>query len=169
MEYAQQTRNTVTMIEELPELSDVERSQGQGYHQMPMQGNPRPEQDPAGYGQPPTGQGSGYQHMDILPEGMADKYRRAIRQTHNMHPDSGMAPMHAAAAPQDDYIEEQPMPQQQYQPDPLHDISCLHIANHIYECPICSKFYNNDKTVYIICIVVLSIICLLLLKRVLNV
>ena len=48
-------------------------------------------------------------------------------------------------------------------------INCLDIARHVEGCPICSRFYNNDKTVYIIAIVILSIVCLLLLKRVLNV
>lgn len=51
----------------------------------------------------------------------------------------------------------------------LLNISCIEIAGHIRECPICSKFYDNDKTIHIIAIVVLSIICLLLMKRVLNV
>lgn len=158
MEYAQQTRSSVTMIDELPELSDVERSQGQDYPQM-GQGYPNAQ---------PSQQGAGYQRMDsILPNEMADKYRRVIRQSHSAHPDSGMTSMNTQVQ-QDEYIQESP-PQPQYRSDPLHDISCLHIANHIYECPICSRFYNNDKTVYIICIVVLSIICLLLLKRVLNV
>lgn len=47
--------------------------------------------------------------------------------------------------------------------------SCLDVAEHIANCPICSKFYNNDKTIYIIAIVILSIVCLLLLKKVLDV
>ena len=47
--------------------------------------------------------------------------------------------------------------------------SCLDVAEHIANCPICCKFYNNDKTIYIIAIVILSIVCLLLLKKVLDV
>ena len=47
--------------------------------------------------------------------------------------------------------------------------TCLDVCNHINSCPLCSRFYNNDKTGYIIVIIVLTIICLLLLKRVLNV
>ena len=47
--------------------------------------------------------------------------------------------------------------------------SCLDVAEHIANCPICSKFYNNDKTIYIIAIAILAIICILLLKKVLNV
>lgn len=46
--------------------------------------------------------------------------------------------------------------------------SCLSFAEHHANCPICSRFYNNDKTIYIIAIVVLSIVCILLLNRLLN-
>jgi len=156
MDYTQQSRSSVTMLDELPELVDVESSQGHMVHHGP-QGSYSNNQ-------------SGYQSMDtILPNGEADKYRKMIRQPHVIPPDAGMAPMIRQAPepePQDDRLLE---PRRLHQPDPLHDISCLHIANHIYECPICSRFYKCDKTVYIICIVVLAIVCLLLLKRVLEV
>jgi len=46
--------------------------------------------------------------------------------------------------------------------------SCLEIADHVNNCPICSRFYKTDNTVYIIAIVILSIICIMLLKKVLN-
>jgi hypothetical protein len=46
--------------------------------------------------------------------------------------------------------------------------TCIQIADHIKDCPICSKFYNNDKTIYIIAICILAIICILLLKKVLD-
>jgi len=46
--------------------------------------------------------------------------------------------------------------------------SCLDIHSHVQQCPICSKFFKNDNTIYIIAIVFLSIMCILLLKKVLN-
>ena len=46
--------------------------------------------------------------------------------------------------------------------------NCLDVAEHISNCPICSKLYNNDKTMYIIAIVILAIIVILLLKKVLE-
>lgn len=67
-----------------------------------------------------------------------------------------------------------PIQQEMYVP-PVKDISlapqlnCIDVANHIQSCPICSKFYHNDKTLYIITIAVLCIICILLLKKILNV
>lgn len=47
-------------------------------------------------------------------------------------------------------------------------ITCPMIFEHIKNCPICSKFYNSDKTMYVIAIVLLSIVCIILLKRVLE-
>ena len=52
---------------------------------------------------------------------------------------------------------------------PHNSPTCLDVAEHIANCPICSKFYNNDKTIYIITIVVLAIICIMLLKKVLDI
>lgn len=52
---------------------------------------------------------------------------------------------------------------------PSPQFNCIDIARHIQDCPICSKFYSSDKTIYIIVIVILAIVCLLLLKKVLNV
>ena len=47
-------------------------------------------------------------------------------------------------------------------------INCLDICNHIKDCPLCSQFYNNDKTIYIILIVMLCILNLIFLKKILN-
>ena len=47
-------------------------------------------------------------------------------------------------------------------------LTCVEIAKHIKECPICSKFYDTDKSIYIIVIIVLSICCIVLLKKLLE-
>lgn len=47
--------------------------------------------------------------------------------------------------------------------------SCLDIAEHVKMCPICTRFYRNDYSLYIILIVILAIICILLTKKVLNI
>tara|TARA_Y100000389_G_scaffold201196_1_gene243274 strand:+ start:1839 stop:2264 length:426 start_codon:yes stop_codon:yes gene_type:complete len=46
--------------------------------------------------------------------------------------------------------------------------SCIDVANHIELCPICSRYYKQDNSLYIIVIVVLSILCILLAKKVLK-
>jgi hypothetical protein len=63
-------------------------------------------------------------------------------------------------------------PQQIFQPQQQHilpeDISCLTISNHIKNCPICSKFYNSDYSIYIVCIILLIIVCALLVKKLIE-
>jgi hypothetical protein len=49
------------------------------------------------------------------------------------------------------------------------NITCVDVANHASSCNVCSRLYNNDKTIFIIAIVLLSIICIILLKKVLEI
>lgn len=151
----------VTMLDELPELEDLE---GVGDYHVQMD-----------------------RHIMDRPNPQDDKYQKHIRGTHKVNPQAGMQNMpgpmegygpaqsnsfHASLQPQEMIMQHPPPKMQEMpaiQPNNYMAISCVDIARHIQECPICSKFYHNDKTVYIIAIVVLSIVCLLLLKRVLNV
>ena len=52
-----------------------------------------------------------------------------------------------------------------YEPE---ELSCMTVANHIKDCPICSKFYNCDTSIYIVCIVLLIMVCVILLKRIIE-
>ena len=101
-----------------------------------------------------------------------DKYSKFIRQAHSSPQQAGMTQQHMGS----------PMGQQHMGPPmgqvmeqkPSHNItenspSCIEVADHIFTCPICSKFYKNDNTIYIVAIVVLLIICILLLKKCLDV
>ena len=108
----------------------------------------------------------------MLPDG-AEKYAKFIRQPHQSkyeehytHPPS-QAPPGISPNPY-----QQPMMMQQHIPYgiPHHSpYSCLDIAGHIENCPICSKFYNNDKSCYIIAIIILLVIVVVLLKKVLDI
>lgn len=46
--------------------------------------------------------------------------------------------------------------------------NCVEVSHHCQNCPVCKKIYSSDKTLYIIAIVILAIICILLLKKVLD-
>lgn len=121
------------------------------------------------------------------------KISKFIRNPFHMNPNSGMnlqPNMHMnqpiqilpkqeyfelqQTSEQNDEIDKRPKEQQIIKSkeinkhDPL-SFNCIDIARHIQECPLCSKFYNNDRTIYIIIIVLLSMICLILLKKILNV
>lgn len=145
-------RNYVTMISDLPELEDVD----------PGHVNPRM-----------------YDQIMDRPDMNDDKFQKHIRATHRMTPQSGMDThnLHAygyTQPPREQMMHAmQPMPQEMYVPPPVvpnhMSWNCLDISKHITDCPICSKFYNNDKTIYIITIILLLVICLFLLKRILNV
>lgn len=47
-------------------------------------------------------------------------------------------------------------------------ISCISIAQHIDTCPICSRLYDTDKTLYILAIIGLLILCFLMVKRIVK-
>lgn len=47
-------------------------------------------------------------------------------------------------------------------------ISCVHVAHHASNCIVCSKLYTNDKTNYVIVIILLLTICVILFKKILD-
>jgi hypothetical protein len=48
------------------------------------------------------------------------------------------------------------------------DPNCVNVAEHTTTCPVCSKLYNNDKSLYFGLIIVLTVICLILLKKIVE-
>ena len=46
--------------------------------------------------------------------------------------------------------------------------NCPDIYSHVKNCPMCSNYFKKDNTIYIIAIIVLAVICLLLMKKVLD-
>jgi hypothetical protein len=136
-------QRNVTMIDELPDIDDLEDNQN---------------------------------FVDTRMGLSSEQQKKFIRNTHVINSESGMLETQQPQYQQPQYQQpqyQQPQyqqPQQQFQQiqEPyLH--TCLDISKHVENCPICSKLYNNDKSVYIFCIIILVIICLLLLKKVLNV
>jgi len=128
---------------------------------------------------------SNYPDYEILPVGEADKFQKYIRQGHvpsmesgmnNMFPDESVPHMKQSV---NQMYEEQDFFTEQEQPKinpkyntielPPNSPSCIDVSNHFMMCPVCSRLYHNDKTVYIISIVVLAFVCILLLKKVLDV
>jgi hypothetical protein len=168
----------VTMIDELMDLDDLEKS-----GPTPFQGSGSTIRNSL--------KNSNYPDID---QHSSEKFQKFIRKAHSPSFEAGMAvaPQQSRGLPSQQYQEMQvplhsysPPQSQQFtsvegfnQPQStlpkFHNLdssspSCLNVAEHINGCPLCSKFYNNDKTIYIITIVVLAVICILLLKRVLDV
>lgn len=122
----------VTMIENLPDVDEIENSNRNDF----------PEQ----------------------------KLQKFIRRPQILSPDSGMVSNKLQQPYQQQPSQFRQPIMQTNTPNNIQqrEMSCLDIAHHVQECPICSKFYNNDKSVYIIMIVILAILCLLLIKKVMN-
>jgi len=168
-----------------------DRNQGRG--DGPRGNAPRSNE---GYSQPPPSQQQFPSHVtpiDLLDlDEVADnnytrggsqvelpdmgKYAKHIRQNNYSLPAAaGMTPQtHSIPSFQDNLddppeLEQRMMPQAVLTSQPRETPSCIEIAEHIGSCPICSKFYKRDSTVYIIAIVILAIICILLLKKTLDI
>jgi len=155
-----QNRN-FTLIDELPELEDLES--------VGMNRGSSPNGEPHTFGKP----------LHFANQEIQEKFQKFIRPPMGEAiKESGMGrefnhpPQQTeffSTPPPQEYLNQEnsqpryPQPQQSQ-----HSPTCLEIASHVKSCPICSRFYNNDNTIYIIAIIILSIICILLLKRVLN-
>lgn len=108
----------------------------------------------------------------------SSKYKKFIRTSNskNLSPGSGMItnynngsyPMGRFEHQPDSYGGIASNSQMFYEPYEMAQLSCVNVADHALSCPVCSRLYNNDRTVYIIAIVILIIICILLLKRILE-
>jgi hypothetical protein len=169
------TQQNVTMLSELPDIEDLEDKQSNltsaglsmippadmGKYQKYIRNNTYNPQQLSGMSPPPSylpndpykigyhsNQGS---YMDNIP---MPGYHQQNQQALYTHGSSGGL---------------LPNNQQYYEPYEKPGTNCVDIANHAANCPVCSKLYNNDNTVYIIAIAILTIICILLLKRVLDI
>lgn len=154
----------VTPISELPDLDDLEMEEGYGGQ----------------YGGGQQGGGGNYSTVDtysgaqMLPPDQASRFGKLIRKNHEVPAEAGMDPYSHHHQPIH-HIHEPMLPVEQQDNQlttynmPNNTPTCIDVATHIANCPICSKFYNNDKTMYVIAIIVLSIMCILLLKKVLDI
>lgn len=129
---------------------------------------------------------SGYTMIDDLPDvydprqqqGPTPSYSNMIRNhSRSSVPESGMehyTPQHQQPPQQMSY---QPPPPQQGMmdmdiiepPSSMNRPVCLDICDHIRTCPLCSRFYKPNTTIYIVIIAILIVICLMLMKKVLSI
>lgn len=86
------------------------------------------------------------------------KIRENYQEAPKPYPQHPSVPKNSAQL--SNYQESYVVPQAQF--------NCLDVANHIQKCPLCSKFYDNDRSMYWAAIVLLALACLYLLKRVMD-
>jgi len=178
------TQNT-TPIDLLPDLDDLERG-GYGNAMMGM-GNGAPYQPAVGNGSS-YATSSTYPGATMIPQKEVERIGRFIRGGHMAPMEAGMMPYNQAPSGMNTgmppgingHVQGPPSMEQYGEPIehsgapspryvlPDNSPSCIDCANHLDACPVCAKLYQNNKTIYIVAIVVLCIICLLLLKKVLE-
>lgn len=164
------TNRNYTLIEELPDLEELERNQ--------------PQQQSNGF--------------SMIPPDNANQMQKFIRNGYEPPMESGMIPQQPQQRPQrqqnqqeqqvtiQQFIPPPPPPQnymiedpRMFEPPPMHEhrhhmmmggeLNCINVADHTTNCVVCSRLYQSNNAGYIVVIILLAIICILLLKRVLNV
>lgn len=147
------TAQNITPIDMLPNLEDID--------------GPQPfERAVKG----PQIKASRYPGEEYIPPDQAKRIQRVIRENHEAPRDSGMnydRPDTQTYIPENSQINDQYQQPMIMNQEP--ELNCSQCYNHTSACKICKNFYGNDKTIYIITIIVLALICLLLLKKVLDV
>ena len=167
----------VTLIDDLPDISDsngiLNHAQQEKYgkfiqssHEAPMEAgmkNSYPQGHPQGH--PQQGYPQGYP-----PHGHPEGHQQGHPQGYPPH---GHPEGHQQGPPgYHGHMQQSPTSAQTmelYQTLEKFGGSCIGVAGHVENCPICSKLYKNDKSIYVIVIILLTILCILLLKRVLDI
>lgn len=178
-------KQNVTFLEDLPDIEDIEMGGGGGDGPNIRTRNFQRESKYPGNGILPESEGNKYDkfirnHDNNAPVQESGMY---VPRGHNIQqPEHPPYPpqQHPQNRPRENFNREHIISRdniidegfEQQPPKKVYSLSdgpsCIDVANHIAECPICSKFYNNDKTLYLLIIAIMSIVCVLLLKRVID-
>jgi len=166
------TNKNYTLIEELPDLEELERGNqnhnGGGINMIPPDNaNQIQKFIRNNVYEPP------------VESGMAQPQRPQQRQQPQPvqpPPDQTQITQFIMPPPQNQFMEDSMMYEQNQQNQMYrhhhphsYEINCINVADHTTNCIVCSRLYQHNTSGYIVIIILLSIICILLLKRVLNV
>lgn len=163
--YYQQGYGKVTPIDMLPELEDI--TSAQPYEKSIKESQIKKSRYP-GENIMTTEESQRVQkfirenHASPKESGM---YYRDVQNTYMPSSQDQMPPLPPMGAPDQMSGIDIPYSQVTTASEP----SCIDCARHASACPVCKSYFNNDKTIYIIAIIVLIAICLLLLKKILDV
>lgn len=109
----------------------------------------------------------------VIPEASAnpsmpssDSIKKHIRENSKAYQESGMGNQLPPPQPIQ-IVTKEPEPIS-YVPNPLYDINCLQISMHVRDCPVCSSIYKCDRTMQNFIIFILIVICVVLLKKLMD-
>jgi hypothetical protein len=157
------TNKNYTLIEELPDLEDLERKQNQtdGFNMIPPDNATQIQKFIRNNVYEPP-----------IESGMSQRHPQLQQHPQQQHPQQQHPQQHPQQQEQFtmQYMEDirpYELPQQIYRHNG--EVNCINVSDHTSHCPVCSRLYQHNNSVYIVVIILLAIICILLLKRVLNV
>jgi len=165
------TNRNYTLIEELPDLEELERNQPNAFNMIPPDN---------------ANQMQKFIRNNAYDPPMESGMNAFQPQRHQQRQDQQVTQQ---------FIPPPPPPPQNYMIEdprmfePIHDhrhmshpmehmsnhmgmsgeLNCINVAEHTTNCVVCSRLYQQNNAGYIVTIILLAIICILLLKRVLNV
>ncbi len=157
-------KNNITPIEELPELDDIE------FNHLPSQPNVNkfirlnsnflPKNSGMNFLPPPKHNFPSQNFNNNQEQSpLSQKYQPNIRI--DPHPHFEERNYQEPVVDIKNYINNPPQKHS--------DLSCILISHHVKHCPICSRLYNTDRTIYLIIIFFLCLLCLILIKKILNI
>lgn len=151
------------MIDDLPSLDDLEGNSG--LSMIPSDNANQINKFIRNGYQPPQESGMHTRKQQPQQQPQQNQHHQPQKQQLQLYeqPQQQQLPVYEAQ-PQEIQFYEQPKYSKH-----IEHLSCISVAEHANNCIVCSRLYNNDRTGYVIVIILLAIICILLLKRVLNV
>ena len=124
-----------------------------------------------------------YNGYEMLPPAEADRFKKFIRDEHEVPIESGM--INKSTAPIVNYNYDEEFNRNiHHNPSNMREIydpkeptiikkkkkyNCGKISTHVEQCQFCKKLYSSDKNLYILFIIFLFFICFLLFKKILSV
>ena len=168
------TNKNYTLIEELPDLEDLERGNqnhnGGGINMIPPDNANQIQKFIRNNVYDPPVESGMAQLQRSQPQRQNQQHQKLPEQTQITQ-----FIMPPPPPPQNQFMDEsmyepnfnQP-PTYRHNP-PSYDINCINVADHTTNCIVCSRLYQHNTSGYIVVIILLAVICILLLKRVLNV
>lgn len=179
-------KNNITMIDDLPDISEIE-GRNAGLSMIPDSGRYQKflkntnnnnlhtssgmssgSNDPYKLGYHNANQGGSY--IDDLSNKNMGMNMNIHQTPYSIDMQQQKSPPQHLYGSSGGFAPNSQMYYEPYEMPPQKDtLNCRDVAGHASNCDVCSKLYNNDKTFYIIAICVLVIICILLLKRILDV
>lgn len=165
-------KNMVTFIDDLPLISDVENSSM--YPMIPQNESNKVKRMIRNYDHDmpiESGMNTKSQqlfHEEEMKKKMFEDEQQMIQQQQEQQKENFHMRMKMFEEQQEDDSHSRKKKKRNRNVDMDCDLNCVSVAEHTTNCLVCSKLYNDDRSLYIGSIIVLLIVSMILLKKVVE-